>query len=168
MRFNSLLVSNLRAVRRFEVNQLKDFIVVAGPNGSGKSCVFDAMRLLKSIYGGYAANEYHQWFGEFAINLQDRNAMKRMFRDPAQQIEITAEIEFAQGEADYMISNGGDLIWPIAWQRVTGQPMDYWSFSRTAILTQLVGPNRQETETLVGTLWDELREVLGSHDLRED
>lgn len=162
MRFNSLLVSNLRAVRRFEVAQLKDFIVVAGQNGSGKSCVFDAMRLLKSIYGGYAANEYHQWFGEFAINLQDRNALRRLFRDPAQQIEITAEIEFAQSEADYMIANGGDLIWPVAWQRVTGQPMDYWSFSRTAILTQLVGPNRQATEAMVETLWAELRVALES------
>lgn len=57
MKFHSLRISNLRAVRTFEIDDLKDFIVVAGPNGSGKSCVFDAIRLLKSVYGGYSADE---------------------------------------------------------------------------------------------------------------
>jgi AAA15 family ATPase/GTPase len=69
MKFHSLKIANLRAIRRFEINDLGSFVVIAGQNGSGKSCVFDAIRLLKSIYGGYSANEYHQWFGEFQINL---------------------------------------------------------------------------------------------------
>ena len=65
VKFDSLKITNLRAIRRFEINNLGSFVVVAGQNGSGKSCVFDAIRLLKSVYGGYSANEYHQWFGEF-------------------------------------------------------------------------------------------------------
>jgi len=74
VRFHSLFISNLRAVKNFQIDELGSFVVIAGQNGSGKSCVFDAIRLLKSVYGGYAANEYHQWFGEFAINLQDSSA----------------------------------------------------------------------------------------------
>lgn len=53
MRFNSLAVENFRAIRSFHVDNLTDFVLIAGPNGCGKSCVLDAIRLLKSIYGGY-------------------------------------------------------------------------------------------------------------------
>lgn len=77
MRFLSLNIKNLRAVREFNIQNLDNFIVIAGQNGCGKSCVFDAIRLLKSIYGGYQANEYHQWFGEFSVNIQDRESVHR-------------------------------------------------------------------------------------------
>jgi hypothetical protein len=137
MRFRSLRIENLRAVNHFEVDELKDFIVIAGPNGSGKSCVFDAIRLLKSMYGGYSANEHHQWFGEFGINLQDREALRRMFRDPARPVQIAATIEYAPAERQFLLDNSAELVWPIAWQRVTGQALDHWSFNRMAIATQL-------------------------------
>jgi predicted ATPase len=137
LRFRSLLVKNLRAVRLFEVSDLKDFIVIAGPNGSGKSCVFDAIRLLKSIYGGYSADEHVQWFGEFGINLQDREALRRMFRDPDQPVEIAATIEYAEEERQFLLANSSELVWPLAWQRATGQRLDHWSFNRMAIATQL-------------------------------
>ncbi|MGH3430264.1 MAG: AAA family ATPase [Terriglobales bacterium] len=51
MRFLSLEVRNFRAIERFAVEDLTDFVMIAGQNGSGKSCVFDAIRLLKSFYG---------------------------------------------------------------------------------------------------------------------
>ncbi len=121
MRFTSLQVRNLRAVRQFEVSDLKDFIVIAGPNGSGKSCIFDAIRLLKLIDGGYSADEHIQWFGEFAINLQDRESLRRMFRDPTSPVEISATIQYSEAEQAFLINHSADLVWPIAWQRVTGQ-----------------------------------------------
>jgi predicted ATPase len=40
MKFHSLKITNLRAIRQFEINDLGSFVVVAGQNGSGKSCVF--------------------------------------------------------------------------------------------------------------------------------
>ncbi|MFI4977491.1 MAG: AAA family ATPase [Solirubrobacterales bacterium] len=161
MRFRSLRVANLRAVRLFDAKDLNDFIVVAGQNGSGKSCVFDAIRLLKSVYGGYSTNEYMQWFGEFAIDLQDRDALRRMFRDPTQPVHISGTLEFTASERQYMIEQGSELLWPLAWERVTGQRMDHWSFNRMAIATQL-DQYREEVEKLLGTLLGELEEVLKS------
>ncbi|MBN9199767.1 MAG: AAA family ATPase [Microbacterium ginsengisoli] len=111
--------------------------MIAGQNGSGKSCVFDAVRLLKSLYGGYAANEYHQWFGEFAINLQDRKALRRMFRDPSRPLEVRAQLELSSAELEYIRRNVTELAFPVAWQQVTGQPTDHWSFSRVSVATQI-------------------------------
>lgn len=137
VRFDRLSIRNLRAIDRFEIDDLKDFIVIAGQNGSGKSSVFDAIRLLKSIYGGYQMDEYMQWFGEFAINVQDRAALRRLFRDNTKPIHISATVTFAESERAYMLENLGDLVAPMAWQAVTGQRSDHWSFSRMAVATQM-------------------------------
>lgn len=159
MRFKSLRVCNLRAVRLFEVSDLKDFIVIAGQNGSGKSCVFDAIRLLKSVYGGYSQDEFMQWFGEFAINVQDKEALRRMFRDPTRPVEISAAIEFSPAEQEFMTAHSSDLVWPLAWQRVTGQRIDHWSFNRMAIATQL-DQYREPVEALVVELQSNLTQEL--------
>jgi predicted ATPase len=137
VRFHSLSIQNLRAIRSFSIDDLGDFIVIAGQNGSGKSCVFDAIRLLKSVYGGSAANEYQQWFGEFQINLADPQSIQKMFRDPAKPVEIEATFSFSESEVIYLLGNIDSLVQPVAWQQVTGQPVDSWSFSRLAVATQL-------------------------------
>ena len=146
LKFHSLKIVNLRAIRRFEIDDLGSFVVVAGQNGSGKSCVFDAIRLLKSFYGGYLANEYHHWFGEFQINLQDRNSLKKLFRDVNAPIQIDATVSFSPEERDYIQDNVESVVQPIAWQEVTGQPVDYWSFSRIAVAPQLLHVQPQLTE----------------------
>jgi energy-coupling factor transporter ATP-binding protein EcfA2 len=161
MRFRSLRVANLKAVRLFEVDDLKDFIMIAGPNGCGKSCIFDAIRLLKSSYGGYSTDEHMQWFSEFAINPQDSRAFRQVFRDPTMPVEISATIEYAESERTFLHESAADLIWPIAWARVTGQRMDYWTFSRMAIATQL-GHFRPAVEQQVATLQAELAAAMQS------
>src|SRR5438093_567815 len=73
VRIESLSVDNFRAITTLSLAALQDTVVVAGPNGCGKSCVFDAIRLLKSVYGGYLPNEWQSWFGEFQINFNQRD-----------------------------------------------------------------------------------------------
>ena len=135
MRFASLTITNFKAIRKFEVHDLTDFVLIAGPNGCGKSCVLDAIRLLKSVYGGYQANEWTQWFGEFQINLNDRQQIQRLFRDDTEPVEMAAAIELDQSEKDYLSSNAEIVVEPLAWAGVTGQPIDAYNFS-PAIATQ--------------------------------
>lgn len=161
MRFLSLTIKNLRAVREFSINNLGNFIVIAGQNGCGKSCVFDAIRLLKSIYGGYQANEYHQWFGEFSVNMQDRESVRRLFRDPSKPIEISASIEFDGVEVEFIREDAEELVEPLAWQAATGQAFDYWTFSRMAIATQL-RQYRPHVNQLIEQLASEVRNALDS------
>lgn len=161
MKFHSLKIVNLRAIRRFEIDDLGSFIVVAGQNGSGKSCVFDAIRLLKSFYGGYSANEYHQWFGEFQINLQDRSSLRKLFRDVNAPIQIEATVSFSSEERHYLQENAESVVQPMAWQEVTGQPVDYWSFSRIAVATQLLQVQPQVTQA-TNRLVTEIRSVAAN------
>lgn len=67
MKIRSLLIENFRGIQRVEATDLGDTIIIAGQNGSGKSCIFDAIRLLKAVYGGYVQDELHQLFNEFQI-----------------------------------------------------------------------------------------------------
>src|ERR1700704_4394163 len=159
MRFQSFLVKNLRAVRQFEIDNLGSFVVVAGQNGCGKSCLFDAIRLLKSFYGGYQQDEHMQWFNELAINVQDRNELQRMFRDPSVPVEIEAVIELSPSERQFMLEQRADLVLPIAWQNVTGQRMDHWSFNRMSIAMQLA-QHRTDMNAAVAALSEQLARDL--------
>jgi AAA15 family ATPase/GTPase len=62
VKITSLSIKNFRGISQLETGTLGDTIIVAGQNGSGKSCIFDAIRLLKSVYGGYQQNEWQHFF----------------------------------------------------------------------------------------------------------
>lgn len=136
MRIRNLRIENFRAIAKFEVRELADLVVIAGPNGCGKSCVFDAIRLLKSAYGGYQFNEWMQWFGEFQINPGDPETFGTLFRDRTRPVSVVATLQLAPEEVLYLQTHAVSILEPLAWVEVTNQPAENFSFSSLAYAGQ--------------------------------
>jgi predicted ATPase/DNA-binding phage protein len=116
MKILNLKVENFRGVQKVELTDLKDLVVIAGQNGSGKSCLLEAIKFLKSVYGGYQPNEIHQWFGEFQINFtNDPRALARIFNDPNKHLVLEFQIELHQSEKMYLTEHAERLITQQAW-----------------------------------------------------
>lgn len=120
MRFSELDIENFKAIKRFAVKDLTDFVLIAGPNGCGKTCVFDAIRLLKSVYGGYHPQEWQQWFGEFQIDMNDREELDKLCRNPKLPMRISASIQLHPNEAQYLTENAEKVYEEQLWLEVTG------------------------------------------------
>jgi len=118
MRIHSLLIKNFRGLELVELDELKDVVVIAGPNGSGKSCLLDAMRLLKSTYGGYQQNEFQQWLGEFQLNQNDPNFILKVLRDEKTELVIKCEIELHPDERSYLAERAEKIIEDHNWKMV--------------------------------------------------
>ena len=111
MQITCLTVVNFRAITRIELRNLPPSVVIAGPNGCGKSCVFDAIRLLKSVYGGYQPNEWQNWFGEFQITLNQRQGeLLPLFQDRSQPLEVAVDIVLAPSEVEYLRREAQSLL----------------------------------------------------------
>jgi len=124
MRIRSVHIENFRGIEFFEVTDLHDLVVIAGPNGCGKTCVLDGIRLLKSVYGGYFANEWQTWFGEFQINVADAEGMLHLFRDRTIPLRISADLELSDEERSYIDIHAEDILRPIIWQSVVGRNVE--------------------------------------------
>ena len=118
MKIAHLLVENFRAISRVELRDLEDTIVIAGPNGCGKSCILDAIRLFKSVYGGYQPNEWQQWMSEFQINLREQRRMASLLREKSRYSTIEAQIELAESERHFIETNLDVLLEDLAWRTV--------------------------------------------------
>src|SRR6266498_3961331 len=129
MRFRRLRISNFKAITGIDLDNLSDVVVVAGPNGCGKSCVFDAIRLLKSAYGGYQPNEVDRWFGEFQIEIkQGERDLLALFQDKKKPVHIRVEIELSTAEREYLKRNARRLVQAQAWGAIVPQtPVPYAS-----------------------------------------
>ena len=112
-------------------------VVLAGPNGCGKSVALDAVRLLKSSYGGYQYDEWRQWYGEFQINLSDPESMWRLFRDKTRPLEISAEISLDPSEKQYLNENAERLLERIVWRQVLGREVEPGALGAMAMSTEL-------------------------------
>ena len=119
MKINSIEIENFKAIKKIKLSGLENTIVIAGPNGCGKSCIFDAIRLLKSVYGGYQENEWHQWFGEFQINIQSlKDDVKRILNDKTKPVRIAICFEFTESEIRYLKNNAEKLIEKSIWNSI--------------------------------------------------
>ncbi len=137
MKINGLLISNFRGISRLEAKELGDTIIIAGQNGSGKSCLFDAIRLLKSTYGGYQQNEWQQFFGEFAIQIHGgKKDLQRLFNNPAKHIEIEAQFELRDNEKAYISGNAAELLEETIWQMLLPEAFQYGAYHKALFANQ--------------------------------
>lgn len=160
MHIQRLEIHNFRAIEFVSVGDLPSTVVIAGPNGCGKSCIFDAIRLWKSVIGGYAENEWHQWFSEFQISLDltDQVQLERLFRDRSKPVRITADISLSAEETKFLTDNASDLLRPL----VTKGTPDIRNPKRTNIPSILTEPEaekvRSRTEEKAALIVKELQE----------
>ncbi|MFF5866732.1 AAA family ATPase [Pseudomonas sp. NPDC012596] len=126
MKIKSLSIENFRGISKVEIDNLGDTIIIAGQNGSGKSCIFDAIRLLKSCYGGYQQNEWQHFFGEFAIQLHggSRN-LNGLFNDTSKPLKIKCEFILRDNEKEYISSNAESLLEQTIWQTLLPEAFQY-------------------------------------------
>ncbi len=117
MKIDSLRIANFRGIGDVTLESLGTMVIIAGPNGSGKSCIFDAVRLLKSIYGGYQANEWQQWMGEFHVNLASRATdYFPIFNDRTKELRISCGFRLAEDERRYISANADELLREHIWR----------------------------------------------------
>ncbi len=117
MKIESLLIENFRGIQKVDVRALGNTIIIAGQNGSGKSCIYDAIRLLKSTYGGYQQNEWQQFFTEFQIQLQGTSrSFRNLFNDPNRDVQIEIVFRLRDQEKAYIGANAKILLEEVVWQ----------------------------------------------------
>lgn len=137
MKINSLLVTNFRGIERLEAAGLGDTIIIAGQNGSGKSCIFDAIRLLKSTYGGYQQNEWQNFFGEFQIQLHGgAKNLQALFNDRCRTVVIEVTFQLRENEKKYISSNSKALLEETIWQSVLPEAFQYGGWHKALFSAQ--------------------------------
>lgn len=166
MRINSVQVKNFRAITSLTLDDLRDTIVIAGPNGCGKSCLFDAIRLLKSAYGGYQPNEWHHWFGEFQININLQNTdMLSVFQDKSKSLQVSANFALSLEEKEYLRAHIKDLLREQTWKQIAPE-LAGWRHVGTTPLAAHLRIHKAEVEKRVKKELPKLRKLIESDEHR--
>jgi AAA ATPase domain len=132
MRIDEIEVVNFRGIKKVHLKDLQSTIVIAGANGSGKSCIFDAIRLLKSAYGGYQQNEWHHWMSEFQVNFAaNSEAFRSFFQDQSKRLSIRCVFRLHPKEREYLERHAEELVRTSVW-RLIAPEMHGWSSYRAA------------------------------------
>jgi predicted ATPase len=137
MKIDNLAISNFRGIGDVSLTELGSIIIIAGQNGSGKSCLYDAIRLLKSVYGGYQANEWQQWMGEFQISLTNRSSdFVSIFNDQSRELRITCDFRLAEPERHYIQSHADELIREKVWRTILPEAYSWGGFRMAMFAAQ--------------------------------
>ncbi len=159
MKIQSLSIHNFKGLRTVELDALGHGVVIAGVNGTGKSCIYDAIRLLKSAYGGYQSpNEWQQFFGEYQLDLNRPDEVLKIFFDRGKAVEIEAKFQLAVDEQAYISDN------LVALTRGTLLREHYGARNRLAAMGSGLGQDEfgDQFETKVGALTAQIRDALAS------
>ena len=166
MRFENLRVENFRAIEHVALDTSNaSMIVIAGPNGCGKSCILDAIRFVKSAYGGYEDNEWDHWLNEFQIS-RDPIEMKKILRNKQMPARIRVTLKLHDKEKLHLHENCNQIMEEIAWNQLyPGSNYRLWrervrilGEQNRALVNQLAQVE-QLSQSFVTSLQDELRKT---------
>lgn len=116
MKFKKIEIQNYKSIEKLVLNEIEDVVIIVGGNGVGKSSIFDALRLLKSSYGGYQANEWSHWFNEFGLkNTKGEMDISTILRNKSEPFYISANIELSKSEIEYIKLNKKQIIQRLLW-----------------------------------------------------
>ena len=105
MKISQLTVENIRGINLAVLDNLSDVVAIAGANGCGKSCLLDCVRLFKSQYGSYYANEQQMWWQEKSLNINDRASAIQVLRQKNRNGRILASVSLEDAEKDFIRSD---------------------------------------------------------------
>lgn len=165
MKIDNLLIRNFRGIQNLEASNLGDTIIIAGQNGSGKSCIFDAIRLLKSTYGGYQQNEWQHFFSEFTIQLHGgAKYLKGLFNDSSKPVEIRVDFQLRDDERSYVKENAAELLEETVWQSVLPEAFQYGGY-RKALFAAQFRDRQPEVSARVAAELPQLEAELASYEV---
>lgn len=142
MKVNRITISNFKGITHIDLEKLGDTVVIAGPNGCGKSSIFDAIRLWKTAYGGYAANEMQSWYGEHGLSL-GQDSLRSLLQNQNDQMSIYAEIAFSESERTWMRANAKSILRTVAFRKKSPDyAMEWKSFGEVPLSDVLQSHSR--------------------------
>jgi hypothetical protein len=160
VRIDEIDVENFRGIKKISLKDLGSTVVIAGANGSGKSCIFDAIRLLKSAYGGYQQNEWHHWMAEFAINFANNvEAFSSFFQDRSKLLSIRCVFRLHPAERIYLQTHGEELVRQSIW-RLIAPEMYGWSSYKAAPMAAQYRSREPEVAAATALQWGEMQREL--------
>lgn len=166
MKIDSLRISNFRGIGDVSLTDLGSMVIIAGQNGSGKSCLFDAIRLLKSVYGGYQANEWQQWMGEFQISLTNRSSdFVSMFNVPSRELRITCDFRLSESERLYIKDHADELIREKIWRTILPEAYS-WGGLRMAMFAAQFRDREPEVAVRAKAEYEKLMQELAAPTVR--
>jgi predicted ATPase len=170
MKISHVSIQNFRGIRQATLPNLGGTVVIAGQNGSGKSCVLDAIRLVKSVYGGYQQNEWHHWMGEFQINFTSRENWENLQNNTSQPLRIACSFQLHSAEREYLRANATELVRQSVLRAMYPELYAWSTFRAMSLAAHMRGREEEiriATEAQVAQLMDELRNetVIGEFTL---
>ena len=168
MRFEKITIENFRAIEHVAIDATNgSMIVIAGPNGCGKSCIFDAIRFVKSAYGGYEDNEWDHWFNEFQIS-RDPGEMRNILRNKQIPARIRVTVRLHDKEKLHLHENGDQIMEKVVWNQLyPGSNYIHWK-QRVRIAGEqnpTLKNQMAQVEQLTNAFSDSLRSELGKEEI---